>query len=54
MEYYYIVNSETKVTYAKRETFTEAVNVAKRKVNGIIMTQTDWSNMRANQAKESK
>lgn len=43
---YIIINSETKRGYAERETFMEAVEVAKRKVNGQVITRKDWEAMK--------
>nr|DAI62584.1 MAG TPA: hypothetical protein [Caudoviricetes sp.] len=43
---YIIINSETKRGYAERETFMEAVEVAKRKVNGQVITRKDWESMK--------
>ena len=45
-EYYYIINKETKKAYAKREHFADAVEVANRKINGYIVSQKDWDNMK--------
>uniref|UniRef100_A0AAU8EK45 Uncharacterized protein n=1 Tax=Enterococcus phage vB_EfaS_SZ1 TaxID=3161157 RepID=A0AAU8EK45_9CAUD len=42
---YIIINKETKKAYAQRDTFMEAVEVAKRKINGFVMTRTDWEAM---------
>jgi len=41
-----IRNGETKRGYAERETFMEAVEVAKRKVNGQVITRKDWEAMK--------
>ncbi|WNA13835.1 hypothetical protein [Enterococcus phage vB_Efa_VP14] len=43
---YIIINSETKRGYAERKTFMEAVEVAKRKVNGQVITRKDWEAMK--------
>lgn len=43
---YIVINSETKVAYAQRDTFMDAVDVAKRKTNGIVITRSDWENLK--------
>ena len=37
-----IINSETRKPYAQRDTFPEAVEVANRKVNGLIIPREHW------------
>lgn len=37
-----IINRETKMPYAQRDTFIQACEVANRKVNGQVITREDW------------
>lgn len=37
-----IINRETRQAYAQRDTFPEAVEVANRKVNAIIIPREHW------------
>lgn len=48
---YVIINSETKKAYAQREDFLDAVDVAVRKVNGLVITRADWEKMKKEKAK---
>lgn len=43
---YIIINSLTRKAYAQRDTFAEALEVATRKINGLIVTRKDWENMK--------
>lgn len=43
---YVIINSETKKPYAQRDEFLDAVEVAKRKINGLVITRLDYETMK--------
>lgn len=43
---YIIINSETKKAYAQTDSFPKAVEIANRKINGLIIVKQDWLNIK--------